>query len=132
VESAPVPNPIAFDTAAGRGLRSAPMPTYVMLSTLTPKGRQTMHRDPARMKQVNREVEGFGCRILAQYAVLGRYDFATILEAADNETVAHLSVELGSRGTVDIETLPAISTIVFMRKLKPKKRATPKRRSPRR
>jgi uncharacterized protein with GYD domain len=94
------------------------MPTYVMLSTLTPKGRTTMHSNPDRLKVVNHEVEQFGCRILAQYALLGRYDFLTIIQAPDNETVAHLAVDLGSRGTLNMETLPAISTVVFLKKLK--------------
>jgi uncharacterized protein with GYD domain len=89
------------------------MPTYVLLSTLTSKGRQTMHGNPDRLEVVNKEVAGYGCRVLAQYAVLGQYDFVTIIQAPDNESVARLSVDLGSRGTVNIETLPAISTLVL-------------------
>ena len=55
---------------------------------------------------------------MAQYAVLGPYDFVTILEAPDNETVAHLSVDLASRGTVRIQTLPAVPLESFINKLK--------------
>ena len=84
------------------------MPTYILLSTLTPEGRQTLHKDPDRMEQVNKEIADFGCTVVAQYAVLGQCDFVTIVEAADNATVAHLSIDLGSRGTVNIMTLPAI------------------------
>ena len=58
---------------------------------------------------MNKEITDFGCKVTAQYAVLGGYDFVTIVEAADNETVAHLSVDLGSRGTVNVITLPADS-----------------------
>jgi uncharacterized protein with GYD domain len=94
------------------------MPTYVLLSTLTPEGRQTMHKDPDRMEQVNKEIADFGCKVVQQYALLGAYDFVTIIEAADNETVAHLSVDLGSRGTINILTLPAISTADLLTKLK--------------
>src|ERR1700676_1291287 len=94
------------------------MPTYILLSTLTPEGRRTLHSDPDRMEQVNQEITDFGCRVVAQYAVLGTYDFVTIVEAADNETVAHLSVDLGSRGTVNVMTLPAISTSELRAKLK--------------
>jgi uncharacterized protein with GYD domain len=47
--------------------------------------------------------------VVAQYAVLDFYDFITVMQAADNETVAHLSVDLGLRGTVKIVTAPAIS-----------------------
>ncbi len=70
------------------------------------------------MEQVNQEITDFGCRVVAQYAVLGPYDFVTIVEAADNETIAHLSVDLGSRGTVNVMTLPAILTSELRAKLK--------------
>ncbi len=83
------------------------MPTYVMLTTLTPQGSQTLHKRPERLQEVNREIEEFGCKVVAQYAVLGQYDFVSIVEAPDNETIAHLSVDLASRGTVKIQTLPA-------------------------
>jgi uncharacterized protein with GYD domain len=94
------------------------MPTYVLLSTLTPEGRQTLHKDPDRLDEVNQEIADFGCRVLEQYAVLGQCDFITIIEAPDNETVAHLSVDLGSRGTVNIVTLPAIPLSDLRAKLK--------------
>jgi uncharacterized protein with GYD domain len=94
------------------------MPTYVLLSTLTPEGRQTLHKDPDRLEKVNQEIADFGCKIIAQYAVLGQCDFITVLEASDNETVAHLSVDLGSRGTVSIVTLPAIPIAALRAKLK--------------
>ena len=94
------------------------MPTYILLSTLTPEGRQTLHRDPDRMQQVNKEISEFGCKVISQYAVLGPCDFVTIVEAADNATVAHLSVDLGSRGTVNITTLPAIPLDELQTKMK--------------
>ena len=94
------------------------MPTYVLLSTLTPEGRQTLHKDPDRLEKVNQEIADFGCKIIAQYAVLGQCDFITVIEASDNETVAHLSVDLGSRGTVNIVTLPAIPFAALHAKLK--------------
>lgn len=94
------------------------MPVYILLSRLTPEGRQTLHRNPDRLDEVNLEIKDFGCKVLGQYAVLGAYDFVTILEAPDNQTVAHLSVDLGSRGTVEITTLPAIATEELKRKLK--------------
>jgi uncharacterized protein with GYD domain len=94
------------------------MPTYVLLSTLTPEGRQTLHKDPDRLEKVNQEIADFGCNVVAQYAVLGQCDFITIVEAPDNETVAHLSVDLGSRGTVNIVTLPAIPMATLRTKLK--------------
>jgi uncharacterized protein with GYD domain len=93
------------------------MSTYVLLSSLTPEGGQTLHSHPERLAEVNREIDGFGCRVVAQYALLGQYDFLTIVEAPDNETIAHLSVDLSSRGTVHITTLPAIPIDSFVDKL---------------
>jgi|SRR5581483_4443404 len=94
------------------------MPTYVLLSSLTPEGRQTLHKNPDRMDQVNAEIATFGCKVVAQYALLGMYDFVTVIEAPNNETAAHLSIDLGSRGTVNIITLPAIPTSEFRHQLK--------------
>ncbi len=71
------------------------MATYVLLSTLTPEGRRTLHGNPDRMEEVNKEIEAFGCTIREQYALLGPYDFISIIEAEDNETVAHLAVDMG-------------------------------------
>ncbi len=94
------------------------MPIFVMLSTLTPEGQKTLHKNPERLEEVNKEIAAFGCNVLSQYAVLGSYDFVTTLEAPDLETVAHLSVDMGSRGTVKITTLPAIPTREMIAKLR--------------
>ena len=59
-----------------------------------------------RLAEVNQEIDGLGCSVVAQYALLGTYDLLTIVEAPDNETIAHLSVDLSSRGTVHITTCP--------------------------
>jgi uncharacterized protein with GYD domain len=92
------------------------MPTYILLSTLTPEGRHSLHKNPERIDVVNKDIEEFGCRVLSQYATLGAWDFVTIVEAPDNETAAHLAIDLGSRGTVNIQTLPALS-LVDLRKV---------------
>jgi uncharacterized protein with GYD domain len=91
--------------------------TYVLLSTLTPSGGSTLHSHPHRLKEVNKEITELGCRVVAQYALLGPYDFLTIIDAPDNETVAHLSVDLGSRGTVKVLSLPAIGIDSLVDKL---------------
>ncbi len=94
------------------------MPTYVLLTTLTPEGRHTLHKNPDRLLEVNKEVEQFGCKILSQYAVMGPYDFISIIEAPDNETAAHLAVDLGSRGSLSPLTLPAMDIGELIKKLK--------------
>lgn len=98
------------------------MPLYVLLTRVTPEGIKTIRDNPRRIKEVNREIEARGAKVLAQYATLGRYDFVNIVEARDNETIARVSVHLGSRGTVQIETLAAVPIDDFVRSLTAKKR----------
>lgn len=93
------------------------MPTYIMLSTLTDEGAKTIKDRPTRIQEVNKEIQGMGIKVTGQYAVLGIYDFVSIVEAPDNETVARVSVELASRGTVKIMTLPAIPLDRFVAKI---------------
>jgi len=85
------------------------MAIYVMLTTLTDEGRKTIKSNPQRIKEVNKEVEAMGVKILAQYAVLGPYDFVNILEAPDNKAISKVSVEIGARGTLHIMTMAAMT-----------------------
>jgi uncharacterized protein with GYD domain len=84
------------------------LPTFVLLSTLTPEGVQTIKQNPGRIREVNREIEQLGATVKAQWAVLGRYDFVNIVEAPDESAMARVSLELGSRGTARYESLVAI------------------------
>ena len=93
------------------------MPIYIMLSRLTNEGRKTIKNNPARIKEVDQEIEKMGARVLSQYATLGMYDFVNILEAPDNETIVKVSTELGARGTIDIMTLSAIPIFEFVEKM---------------
>ena len=90
------------------------MPTYIMLSTLTPEGVQTVKNNPQRIKEVNRELEQIGAKVLRQWATLGRFDFVNVVEAPDEKTMAKVSLELGSRGTAHYESLPAIPIDEFI------------------
>ncbi len=94
------------------------MATYIMLSTLTDDGRETIRDRPDRISEVNKEVEALGAVVVQQYAVLGPYDFVNVVEAPDNETMARLSVVLGARGTVQFLTMPAIPVEEFAVSLK--------------
>jgi uncharacterized protein with GYD domain len=84
------------------------MPTFLMLTNLTAEGVRTLKNHPGRIAEVNREVEQMGVKVVSQYATLGQYDFVTVVEAADEKTMAKVSVELGSRGTMTSQTLAAI------------------------
>jgi uncharacterized protein with GYD domain len=94
------------------------MARYILLSKLTEDGRKTLKTRPGRIKEVNTELEAFGVKVLEQYAVLGPYDFVNIVEAPDNESVFNVSVELGSRGTIEITSMPAITIDHLIKSLK--------------
>jgi uncharacterized protein with GYD domain len=80
-----------------------------MLSSLTEKGTQTLNSNPARLREVNRDVEELGAKVLHQWATLGEYDFVNVVEAPDELTMASLSVKLGARGSVRFQTMPLVS-----------------------
>lgn len=94
------------------------MAIYVLLSNLTDEGRKTLKERPERLKEVDQEIEKMGARVVTQYAVLGGYDFVNIVEAPSNEVIARISVELGSRGTVQLTTLPAMTIDAFAEMVK--------------
>lgn len=95
------------------------MALYVVLSRLTDEGRKTLKSRPERLKEVNAEISKMGAKVLHQYALLGKYDFLTILDAKDNASIAKIMVELGSRGTLETMTLSAIPVDEFLASLKP-------------
>lgn len=94
------------------------MPYYVILSKLTDEGRKTIKEKPERIFEVNKELEAMGIKVKEQFAVLGPYDFVNIIEAADNETVMKMSMELGARGSVELLSLPAIKAEDAVKKMK--------------
>jgi len=94
------------------------MAKFVMLTTLTDEGRKTITENPARIKEVNKEVEAMGAKILAQYAVLGPYDFVNILEAPSNEAISRVAIALGARGTLQTMTMAAMDVDAFVGSLK--------------
>ncbi len=84
------------------------MEKYIMLTKLTESGRKTARSKPGRTKEVNKEVEAMGGKVVSQYAVLGPYDYVNVVEAPNNKTIAKISMELGSRGTMEIMTLAVV------------------------
>jgi len=90
------------------------MALFIMLSHLTDEGRKTLRERPERIHEVNKEVEGMGARILAQYAALGSFDFINVMEAPSNEAMIRIAIELGLRGTIRIETMAAVDTQGFL------------------
>jgi uncharacterized protein with GYD domain len=93
------------------------MPIYILLSRLSTQGVQTLKANPDRLREVNKDVEELGARVLHQWATLGEYDFVNVVEAPDIATVARVSVALGARGSTRIETLPALTIDEFIESL---------------
>jgi uncharacterized protein with GYD domain len=85
------------------------MPTYILLSSLTTEGLQTLRSNPNRLREVNRDVEELGAKVVHQWAVLGPFDFVNVVEAPDDATIAKVSIALGARGSAKIQSLAALS-----------------------
>ena len=93
------------------------MATYILLSSLTAQGVQTLKSNPDRLREVNKDVEELGAKVVHQWATLGEYDFVSVVEAPDERAMAKVSVELGSRGTTSNETMAAIPAEDFTKSL---------------
>ena len=90
------------------------MATYILLSSLTPQGVQTLKANPDRLREVNKDVEELGATVVHQWATLGEYDFVNVVEAPDSATIARVSVALGARGSTKIRTLTALTIDDFL------------------
>ena len=90
------------------------MPTYILLTNLTAQGVQTLKSNPDRLREVNRDVEELGAKVVHQWATLGPFDFVNVVEAPDNATIARVSVELGARGSATLQTMSALTIEEFL------------------
>ena len=99
---------------SGSETESRKVTTYIMFSKLTERGRDRVRTHPERILEVNNEVEMRGCHVVAQYAMMGDYDFVTIIEAPDNGEMSRIAIELGARGTIDTTTYTAIPIDEFI------------------
>jgi uncharacterized protein with GYD domain len=90
------------------------MATYILLGVLTEEGTEKLRTNPEWISEVNRDLEAMGVQVIAQYAVLGLYDIISIVEAPDNKTIVRVSTELTLRGSIKINTLPALPIEEFL------------------
>jgi uncharacterized protein with GYD domain len=90
------------------------MSIYIIISDLTDEGAKTLKKNPGRVKEVNAELKDMGVKVLDQYAVLGNFDFLTIVEADDEATVSKAIVEILSRGSIKTATYKAIPIDEFI------------------
>lgn len=90
------------------------MPTYIVLSTLSEQGLQTLRANPERLLEVNRDVEELGAKVRHQWFMLGPFDFLNVVEAPDAATIARVSIALGARGSVHTQSYEAIEAEAFL------------------
>jgi uncharacterized protein with GYD domain len=83
------------------------MPTYIVLARFTQEGIQNIKESPQRLDATKQIFESMGAKIKDFYLVTGEYDLVLIGEAPDDETVAKLSLTIGSTGAVRSVTLRA-------------------------
>ena len=97
------------------------MAYYLQLVNLTDEGRKNFEENPEWIREVNKDIELMGAKILTQYALLGQFDFVNIIEAPSDEVAAKVSIKLSAKGTIQPTTLAAIplDTLIDTLKKKP-------------
>jgi uncharacterized protein with GYD domain len=98
------------------------LPTYILLSKLTSEGRKTIREKPERLKEVNKEIEAWGAKVIMQDSLLGPYDFLNIVDAPNNDAITRVSIELGSRGTIELMSMPAMEIDEFLKMINTRQR----------
>jgi uncharacterized protein with GYD domain len=93
------------------------MPKYLMLSTLSEQGLQTLRANPERLREVNKDVEELGAKVLHQWFVLGPHDFVNIVEAESSSVIAEVSIALGARGSVHTQSYEMLEVEDLMKLL---------------
>jgi uncharacterized protein with GYD domain len=94
------------------------MATYILLTTLTPQGLSSLKAAPERLLEVNRELEAMGAHVVKQWALLGSYDFLSVVEADDRAHILEAAASLAARGSASVETLPAIPIDEFLESIR--------------
>ena len=90
------------------------MKTFLILTELTETGKRAIQNDPGGMKLSAQALENRGAILVDQYALLGPWDFLTIIRARDERTIFRITTELDALGTVKTMTLPAMPIEEFI------------------
>ncbi len=94
------------------------MQGYVVFTKLTAEGSKRLSDNPARLQEVDRQVQRLGARITKQFATIGEYDFVTFIEAPSNEALASIVAEVSTLGTIRQRTYPMFSLDRFTQLVK--------------
>lgn len=90
------------------------MATYAVLATLTERGAQDLKGIAERRTKNMEELAQRNIRVIADFALMGEYDFLYIVEAPDNVTIMQETIKDLSAGTLRFQTLPAIPMEQFV------------------
>lgn len=93
------------------------MPRFIVFSTLSPAGKRAAANKGAGLADLKAEVEEVGGKVIEQYALLGDYDYCTIVEVRDNDAAQLLRVATRFGDTSARTMHPAIDLNLFVRLL---------------
>jgi len=85
------------------------MATYIILSSWTQKGIESIKDGPDRLDAAKKIFQSMGGELKEFYLVAGQYDMVSICELPDDETAAKLALSIGSKGFIRTESLRAFS-----------------------
>jgi uncharacterized protein with GYD domain len=85
------------------------MPTYLALAHWTKEGVEKIKESPSRLDAAKKAFASSGLKVKDFYMLLGRYDFALIVEAKDDAALARAFLTVAAQGSVRTETLRAFT-----------------------
>jgi len=85
------------------------MATYIILLRFTQQGIKNIKESPDRVDAAKQTFRAMGAEVKEFYSVMGKYDTVLVVEAPDDETIAKLTLAIGSLGNVRTETLRAFT-----------------------
>ena len=85
------------------------MATYIILLRFTQQGIKKIKESPDRVDAAKQTFRAMGAEVKEFYSVMGKYDTVLVVEAPDDETIAKLTLAIGSLGNVRTETLRAFT-----------------------
>jgi uncharacterized protein with GYD domain len=89
------------------------MPIYVGLGRATDEGLKNLEGFALRHSRAVERAEESGVKVIASYALIGRYDYLVILDCPDSKTALKVFTREAEGGNVRYETMAALPTEEF-------------------
>ncbi len=84
------------------------MSLFIGLHRLTSEGARNIRDLRENLDELKAILEKMNVKIVVSYACLGQYDFITVVEAPDDQTIFKASALLASRGNISTSTMKAM------------------------